>query len=335
MKRLLLAVILVIAPTLGAATLHGRVLDKAGHAIKGVSIGGGKTVSSDRKGLFELADVPSDAPLELAISKDGYKTQRLIVAAADLEKRLEVVLEPGFTVNGRVVLENGTPVADIVVTSMATSFNGESMGVPTDENGRFEFLELTPRRYDFIVGEGGDAVIGSVRDVVVDRAKEIAIHATRLPSGIVSGRITDMHRFTEGLVSLDAPASDWIVKADADGTFRMEGVPAGSKKISAVVFDKDDRRREIIRTIDVVAGKETKVDFDFAPQRVLHGHATRRGAPLVGFIVRFAGKTCAWATTNQRGDYEVQVEPGHYAITVQTITDGYLPFRGEVDVERD
>ena len=133
---------------LGAqAVLHGRVLDGRGQPIPGAAVsayvGGAFDMSSgfivgmtqsaltfptpteevktDERGQFLLATLTPGASYELKTKRSGYAFSvqtNLIVSPEKTSGQLTIILQPAATLKGKVVDEEGRPVADAAVIAL-------------------------------------------------------------------------------------------------------------------------------------------------------------------------------------------------------------------------
>jgi protocatechuate 3,4-dioxygenase beta subunit len=102
---------------------------------------GAETTSSD-DGTFKLRVLPVGG-LQLFISKGGYVTRRIEFSAEGQDTvGWRVLLKPGGIVRGRVVDQDGRPVAGICV--QITEDGMYSRSVKTDQDGRYEMRDVDP-----------------------------------------------------------------------------------------------------------------------------------------------------------------------------------------------
>ena len=105
---------------------------------------------SKSKGEFQVSNLPPIAPgrpggepekISLTVVAKGYAPE--LVLTNDLSEPIRVNLEPGNTVEGRVVDSDGNPVAETFVN--ATDWRGQRRALrlktKTDSDGRFRFVD--------------------------------------------------------------------------------------------------------------------------------------------------------------------------------------------------
>lgn len=139
---------LVLRPGLRIA---GRVRDAQGRPIAGAAIGMYRSTSgvvvkawSARDGAFTLEDLEPGA-LELVVSRRGWARTLLALELSGDRDDLLVDLERGRTVRGRVLDEDGAPLAGVnVFVNLAREVDARTVGgsQQSDTEGRFAFANL-------------------------------------------------------------------------------------------------------------------------------------------------------------------------------------------------
>lgn len=247
-----------------ARVLTGRVVGPLGEPVpravinrietRTLSIAGGGSSTSgssgtvghaDEEGQFRIDEL-APGPLDLRVSAAGYRPRTLpgIEAPEEGGAPLEVVLERGESLEGRVVDGRGKPVPDASVYLRREEPAGpERLEVGqrglTDADGRYGLAGLAPGKYAVTAQspELGD----------LTAAVEVRPGANRLdlafPGGVeVDGRVVDGAGGVEGLgapvpgaaVSLLSTTTGrtFQTTTSADGTFRLPAVPDGDYLLS-------------------------------------------------------------------------------------------------------
>lgn len=316
-----------------AVTLRGRVHDADGKPVDYAEIKGeeGQVGQADDDGRFEVQGFATDRPATVTITRPGYLNQSITIAPEDLRKVADILLSAGFTMRGRVLAPDGKP-ASVRVVASSTAHGASTERGACDENGQFEITALAPARYDFVVDQEID-LSGAVRDVDVEHVREITIQLHRAPRGVVTGRVVGIPAaFTQRTIAVEGVEAGKPMSPD--GTFRIDGVPAGPKRVLATIGNLSGRTRRVSKTIEVPAGGEASVELAFETQRVLTGRVTHGGRPMSGARVTFEGSSSQSENTDSDGRYEARLEPGRYSIAVTDRDYEPMPFRGEVDVEQ-
>jgi len=166
--RLLFALFLNAAPLLAqqTATVSGKVVDSVtGQAVKKAVVtlrnaNGQNSLTgvSDQSGKFHFDNVPPDryaARAQAAGYADIMRGGKPVVVAAQQEvEDVEVRIEPLGAISGKVLDENGEPLAGVNVMALRytyAGFNGkriQQMGsAQTDDRGEYRMFDLQPERY--------------------------------------------------------------------------------------------------------------------------------------------------------------------------------------------
>jgi len=134
-------------------TLSGRVIDGARQPVSGVGVQANAAgdrlaghAMSDTTGRFFLDALP-DEELVLSVRAEGFAPVKQPVARGT--RQVELVLDRGLKLTGRVIDQDGKPMADLRMTWNGKGSRGGM--VTTDAQGRFEIsglaagdLELKP-----------------------------------------------------------------------------------------------------------------------------------------------------------------------------------------------
>ena len=158
-----LAIKLTPRPSGGAVA--GVVRDEKGKPIAGASVEnlGDQTETirktiTDRAGNYVLDDLfESDRGYELLVRASGRCPSRLAVKPGSRGKpaTLDVMLEPGHRAQGRVVAEDGKPVAEVEVRPHRRGSPWlQEYGRQTDQDGRFE-IDSLPQDVRFQISKPG------------------------------------------------------------------------------------------------------------------------------------------------------------------------------------
>ena len=210
-----------------------------------------------------------------------------------------------------MVTDSGVPVADASVQAMSAVDSAFGMrSTRTDGNGAFEFEGLAPGRYTFTGSKTGYAD-GRLRDfdITGGAAPRVVLTSGGVIYGHVSGLSAD--ELQRATVVAQNPNGNASAPVDAAGSFRMEGVPVGTVRVSAMTEGGiAGGKSSPVQSVQVDAGTQAEVNIAFKSDTVIRGRVTRNGKPVDGAMVAFFPKdaqaqTTSRTTANSNGEYEV------------------------------
>lgn len=260
----------------------GRVVDKASHdpvssfqAGISTSRGGGgmvmmtppmlKPFTSD-DGTFTLENVPA-GPTQIVVMAPGYTTARVPGVNVEEGKTVsdvEVAMETGVKLTGRVTGPDGTPLAGVSVRpdnagGRMMRFDGGDSTTITDPGGEYTLDALEPGEKTFTFNRQG--YLSESRTITLSSA------STRLDVQLSTGS-----RLTGSVVSdAGGPVADAIVTAssatqsgfggrqartDASGNFELEGLAPGHYMLSAT---KTGYSSGVLRDFDITGGAPARI----------------------------------------------------------------------------
>jgi Carboxypeptidase regulatory-like domain len=187
--------------------LHGEVRDERGRPVPGarVSFVGSDAALTGKDGRFELRDqvvrYGDDVPPCL-VHKDGFATAARSVRvspAAPLVARIDVTLEQGGEIEGRVTDATGRPLGSVRVDALFVRTGGDIRELPadferrTDAGGGFVMDGLPAGTCVLSVNAGDDRAAAEARVLQVVVRAGATVHAdVPLAQGArLSGRVVD------------------------------------------------------------------------------------------------------------------------------------------------
>jgi hypothetical protein len=320
-------------PTKGTAVMRGRVLSATGTPLRRAQVALSpetltaataqlrRSVSTDADGAWELADLPAGRYL-VSVSKGGYVNmaygQRrpfepgkpIPLTDGQKAEHLDITLQRGGVIAGRIHDEFGEPVASIAVQAMRYSYSDDgqrrltSVGnAATDDLGQFRVFGLMPGDYVVSAAAGGlvltAAGISPGADSfaptyypgtpVSDEAQMVTLglgqeadvqfqlvpaRTTRVTGVVVSSEGRPLAGMSLMLMTVTAGNSNGIGSGStaADGTFTITNVAPGEHAIS-------------VRPSRNIEGAEAAMYSFTAGGEPLDVHiTTSRGATLTGRI---------------------------------------------------
>lgn len=282
--------------------ISGRVVDKSSHQPvtsfqAGVSTsrgGGGMMImappmtrqftSSD--GTFTLDNVPP-GQTQLVVNAPGYTTGRqsgLTIEDGKVIDNLEIGLETGAKLTGRVVDSTGAPLSGVAVREddMAGG-NGRTFrmnvgtgegGAVTDPNGEYTIDALESGEKTFTFNRNGYL---TEQKTVNISSKENRLDVTLSNGQAVMGQVVSDTGTPIGEASVSASSAaegfgGRSVPTDAAGNFRFEGLNPGHYTFTA---SKNGYAQGITRDFDIATGAPVRIVMKSGG--IITGHVTGLG----------------------------------------------------------
>jgi beta-lactamase regulating signal transducer with metallopeptidase domain/uncharacterized GH25 family protein len=285
---------LTLARRPDGGSVRGTVVDKDGKPVAGASVvNGGRSTrkvretTTDAQGRFRLDDVFTEPRRSLSITAKRFAPQQLEFKPGDREHpaELNVTLAAGHRIHGRVVDEQGQPLAGVLVYTHDNGSAGRNFGnSTTDAEGRFEFDSLTAV-CPFTLSKNGYSDMDYVT-LPLDGQKEVtvAMHS----AGVIRGRVVDdrtgkpLSPFkvrvtfspdptpnpTPGVPTVRLLSGARVIGGEVfatrDGTFRLDDFVRDMPL--QVTVEAEGYDRAVMRRVVAVADREAKpVEFRLAP----------------------------------------------------------------------
>ncbi|MBI5433595.1 MAG: sigma-70 family RNA polymerase sigma factor [Planctomycetes bacterium] len=297
------------------ATIRGRVVELDGtpiHRARVVGFGA-EEVSTDEHGEFESRTSSLASPTMLEVSEDAHLSRRISVDVArpGAVDGVEIPLERGARIFGRVLSEDGRPLGGATIT---TSYSW-STNTTSDADGRFEFRNTprSPGRYLVTAEVDGAPVSAVERDDPEPPQEEIVLvaHSTRP----IEGRLVDENGAPVAAATITARlgwSREFRVPSDDLGLFRFGAVARVEHALSV-------EKLGFARVVTTLA-----VDAD-GPLELVLGH----GRTLRGVVRGEDGRPIAGVSVATRID-------GHpnYQQSVRSGVDGTFELRNTPTGER-
>lgn len=297
----------------GALRLEGIVLDDRDHPVSGADVTlfpGNEHDVSDSNGHFDFAVVPGRFYVE-ATGSDSY-SRRVAVQFTPSTKPLTLRMIHGSALVVRVFGE-GAPIglAQVSVESEET--------VTTDATGSVRIGGRWPGRLVVTAEAPGYARESGV--VYIEAGQDAQLSITLQHGAPLAGTVVNENgvKVAGATVEVDRLSDRATVQAttDASGAWRVQAVAAGRYHVSARSADYGPTNA---KPLDV-DGKSTRDDIVVRVDRgaTVFGKVTdAHGDALKGVRIglqQVARRDDFWATTDERGDYEIRGLPaGTYII---------------------
>jgi hypothetical protein len=256
-------------------------------------------------------------------------TNRISVAEGAVHSGIVLRLRQVGAVVGRVVDAKGEPVpgARVLLHEDPTALSGPSRSVSTDSRGGFSFEGLPPAAY-FLVAAAQGRGAAEHDTVALQPGQRVSVELALGGAGAVAGAVRDANGvFVEGArVGLDGAPRVPEARTDANGHYRLEGVPAGS---ADVVARGDEGEVAAVGTVLVCAGTTAALDLELPDPAFLAGRVRSAAgrvpaAPAwVVFQPQAKGSRTVRAPTSEEGHYRMRVPAGP-GLAVAWIAHGLL-----------
>jgi RNA polymerase sigma-70 factor (ECF subfamily) len=217
-------------------TISGRVLDENGAPVEGAAVDTFgpylNTVQTDAEGAFELRHLPlREATHHLYARKKGYVEAVAEVQGANRPAAVQnLMLKRGTRLEGRVLGPDGAPLegANLYVGFSPSAYN--RLDTVSHENGIFVFPSVPEGRQTLVAQYPGLAsdrrVLNLAADVPLIAGMDIVLAAGHFVAGLVVDEAGGPLAQVWISVRHKREYIDGRSQTDADGRFRLEGLPA-------------------------------------------------------------------------------------------------------------
>ncbi|HEX2060685.1 MAG TPA: carboxypeptidase-like regulatory domain-containing protein, partial [Thermoanaerobaculia bacterium] len=315
-----------------AGTLHGRVLDAATRqpvrefvysiesAEAALMTRGGRGERAQRgeptaEGAFS-ATLPTGR-YRVTVSAAGYTRSREseVLVTEQEPANVEILLDRGITVAGRVLDENGAPLREANVFVMNPETNdlaarssvriGPGSAV-TGDDGSFSISGLESGTVYVIVRRNGYVPYRKAYDTDTLAPLEISLERGLSLSGVVQRGGKPVADVEIGATTAAVGGDHQPTRSDANGRFTLHGLIAARYTIHAY---KEDLSTEV-RNVDPTQKRELVIDLDPKPRGTIYGTVSNLPENIRGKIVRRA----VFAQGEDRGAEAAIDEAGNYRI---------------------
>ncbi len=352
-------------------TVTGQILDQSGTPIGSANVTVYAEHNNSRQGFggqvangrFAI-EVPDKGTLRLEIRDPRDAAGRPLnlrpVTALEIDRSgaVEVRLETGTTVSGRVTSANGTGVSGLAVSARATPASGErwyERVVTTTEDGAFTFPGLDDSDVELQVHAAGEwtappkqTVKAGATDVLFVVQRGAAIEGRVTDEGgnglraTVSARLTRAAR--EALREKQVPRTNWNTQCEPDGRFRLPGLPSDVTVSLSVSFQPRSGAGYVTETLPEVATGATDVGVTLVKGVYIEGRVLdTEGNPTWNVSIEAKGVdgvTGTFSTWVHQAPGEFRLGPlraGRYTVTVRPMRSSRAgePQRVLVDAPTD
>ncbi|MCP3961472.1 MAG: hypothetical protein GY719_26810 [bacterium] len=335
-------------------TVEGRVVDSGGQPLAGVEIHATEPSKMSLPAAYQRLVLARTAPdavtavdghfavknrragerLDLNVAREGYVPQTVSGVVAPPEEPLSVVLQPASRVTGRVVDEDGDPIAEAALQARPEGLGGSGGArfssfnrARSGEDGRFELLDVEPGKVT-VVAEAQGFQRTQISGLEAPAGGELSGVELVLSAGVtISGVVldADSEPVRGARVSVSATGGPgrpivFIEIADGDGRFELTGIGLGPLTVTA---EDDSGSGSASKSLEVTGDQEIELRFEDGVEvsgRVVGPDGTGvAGAEVVlskGTGNRFWGAGRAEAASATGGAFTLEnVTPGSYQLS--------------------
>jgi large repetitive protein len=235
--------------------------------------------NTDADGVYKLDGVAEGERL-IQFNKTGFvAAQKPVEVKAGSDAHLDVELDPGHELRGRVVDRSGRGVAGAYVDASAAGMRRNTSMNVTDDDGSFSMAGLSDGKYQVTARKQG-LVSAEATDVDVPQARPLTL--TLDAGATVTGRVSGLpaEELMQVIVTGSGGMSRNQTNADANGNFTLTGLPDGQVRVEAFLVSGGRRRMAPPKTIVVENGVAPAVELNFEEGINVSGRVTKSGVPL-------------------------------------------------------
>lgn len=274
---------------LPGAKIEGHVVDAAGAPVANAEVRGSGTFrksESDQQGHFVLEGAALGQRHMVTVTRAGFQEGSAMASAGG--EPVEVVLQPGLSVEIRALDRDGKPVVGATAKISFDVFSGaKTMGI-TRLDGRLRLEDLGSRPFDLVVARRGYV---SAR-LEVDPAKVTGELIVDMQQGCeLRGRVVDesgapvigasIYCELAGEKDISRRSVGSRDSTDEDGRFHVDGLPPEACVVYAF------RRDHVRASTDFLGGTTHEVLLRLSPAPAVTGRVVdgKTGAPLAEFTI--------------------------------------------------
>ncbi len=327
------------------AAISGRVVDRAGKPVAGARVrpvatssffdvpdSKKDTVVTKADGAWSFPALPGGT-FRFAATHDAHGPGLSGPVTLDgkiARKEVEIKLEEGARIAGKVVRRDGTPVPSAAVRVIGRDAwdAGSIRQVYSDDRGAFEVTGLARRKVD-VLGIEEQASSEMIEVDLETKPEQLDVTITLDVEGTIAGTVVDAkgepmpEAQVAAIPEIDARRSDptaWRARGiardttDSAGRFELRGLPDGSYGLragrSGELMAMMQRRTVTAKTGDLEV-KLVLEDDGKVKGRVLYDDGS---APELFHVSTFYGRGTPFTGTD--GSFEVDAAPGSVTLTV-------------------
>lgn len=325
----------VTAPS-GEPAPRARITVSGGGAPGSFAGLGLSQAAADEDGHYRLEGV-AEGERSVRVEWNGLPPAARSVEVRAGTNRLDVQLEGGAAVSGRVVTSGGEPVegAELRLAPLQEA-GGAPPSATSAPDGSFRFAAVSPGRYRLQGARPGYA--GPPRDVEVagEPVSDLELRLDR--GGALSGRLHGLlpAELFQVEVRATSPLSprDQVSRPGPDGAWRLDDLGPG---VWSVVAQIQGTSRAARASVVIEPGKEAVLDLELGRGFILSGQVHRDGEPMSQAVVILQEGTSTGGTglTGPDGRFRIEgLAGGAYSIHIVHPPSG-LQHNGPLAIDRN
>jgi len=222
---------------------------------------------SDHDGQYVIDGVAAGDHI-IRFERSGFVAVNKPLAVGDGEPHLDVTLDAGHELRGRVVDRSGRGVRDVAV-------NVADGNAATDGEGAFVLRGIPEGRHKVVVQKGGYLPAEATLDLPQTQPLTLTLDT----GATINGRVTGLSPEQFARVTVIGDAGDGgrtytSTTVDAQGNFAIRGMPEGSVRIEASLASRHAPSKIVV----VQNGVAPIVEMNFAAGITVSGRVRRNGA---------------------------------------------------------
>ncbi len=264
--------------------LEGRVTTSDDHPVAGAKVSAGSLAAvSDDEGFYTVTGVPA-GPVEIELVHPHYPRQRQRRQLSAGANRLDFELPAGQAVSGRVVDEQGQPVAGARLRLRATSrLEARTYRARSNNHGGFRLSPVADGFYTLSASADGYPEASRPARVVVAGEPLADLEVTLARGADLVGRVVGLEQEELWRVEVEARHESGESRAaalDLTGSYALKGLALGSWQIRARLRggERQAQARVELRQPD----SEVRRDLVFGERLRLSGQVLLAGQPFAG-----------------------------------------------------
>lgn len=328
----------VLAP---GAVVEGRVLSPSGQPLAGAEVGMMEpsadfffgTATTDGDGRYRLEGI-APGPRSFQAEHESYRRAVKELEVRLGENTLDLRLEGGAEISGRVVDEGGVPVPSARVFLRDGPRSWGQPGAVSGADGSFRLEGVADGTYRIQADKEGFAHSRDGVEVTVAGSSVSGVEVKLSAGGAIVGQITGVEFADLAKVQVWLMSNRRAGQVLPDGSYRIDHVEPGEHRVTASL-PGGSRQAEGEVTLEPGA-PEARLDLEFEGGLTLSGRVLRNGEAAGGLSVMASGPGLSrHGETDHQGRFRFEgLDAGTYELQVYGFRSGSR-HRESVDLSDD